>query len=149
MPKIHWKLAPERVRRRVDLARLQHGQLAGMQAAYTAGFDWPPEDVQTPAHDRLREIEATGDRVMIVQARASMSVELAEENRCIVKASSMRKWASLDSAEEVAAAAKAERDSAGKEVAIAARTREIIASQSMKIEAAARSKAVREIEEAS
>ena len=145
MSKLHWNQAPERVRRRIDLARLEHGQFAGMQMAYVMGYDWPPEDVLTPALDRLREIEATGDRVMIASARASMSVELAEERRCVVKANSMRPWSLLPNAEEAAAVAAAERERATKEQAIEHRTREALASEKIKHEASVRARITKEL----
>lgn len=119
MPKPHHTTAPTRVRDRIDLfARSPHilgesgqhvtasaayAQLQAQECAYRSGYDWPPEDVKTPATDRLKELEAAGDRNALAAFRRDRGIDLKYEAQSITRARAMRAWAVLPTEAELAA----------------------------------------------
>jgi hypothetical protein len=163
MPKPHHKTAaPEfqaqfdrwKLDTRLDTARgfvnsPAVGVLRMVEAIFARGFDITPDEIPTPAHDRLAEYQ--GDLAGLAQLRLALGVELDLERRAKHMAESRRGWAAAPSEAELAEQRRLERVKVAQEAALEQRTAGLAESAEAKrlagVRAKAREQAQKEIEQ--
>lgn len=154
--KPHWKTAPERIQRQIEDNAARPVQVVGghqsaaatwlatMLYAHRFGFAYDPPELSVTAE--LAELEKAEDRRSVVLFAQQNSVELAEEKKAQLRWDAFAKWRSEPSNEEVAEAARIEREAVAREAAIENRARQIIADEDATRLEKARARARKEIE---
>ena len=163
MPKQHFSEAPADVRLGMDRwqreTRMEStggsfdvqavGFENAMTYAYRRGYDVRPEDVPTPATDRVHRFE--GSAVDLAAIKRVLVFELKYEERCLRLAHSKRAWAALPSEAELAEARRVERERLQTAQQLEQRTNELADAAEAKrvagVKAKAREQASRELEQ--
>lgn len=162
MPKPHISDAPQHIKEHFERWRLETtlrledgstvyvqalGFLNAMTFAFARGYDVRPEDVPTPATDRVTRFEGTA--LQLQTLKRTLAYELAEEKRCVEIARNRRGWAAAPAESEIATERRLEREKAAADAALEQRTAEIVNAAETerleKLKAAARKQATKEL----
>ena len=161
VPKPHHSQAPAGIQRKLELAR-QDVRLDGengiltvpavgswnfIRTAYQYGYHVRPDEVPTPATDRLAAFD--GDLADRAALRRQLGIELHYEARAVRFAQSLVAWAAAPSAEEEAEQRRLELEANARTTALETRAQTIVdsaeADRRTKALATARKQAEREI----